>query len=70
MKHRVGPNIDALILMQSGGQVIFEEQRFIDDDMNTLVNCGLLRLSYSSKGSEIYSIIMRDATQFISSIDT
>ena len=69
MKHTVGANTDALILMQGGGQVTFEEQRFIDDDLNTLVNCGLLRLSYGCKGSEIYCIT-RDATKFISIIDT
>ena len=63
MKHRVGPNTDALILMQGGGQVNFEEQRFIDDDLNTLVSYGLLRLSYGSNGSEIYSIT-RDAVNF------
>lgn len=68
MKHRVGPNTDALILMQGGGQVNFEEQRFIDDDLTTLVSYGLLGLSYGSKGSEIYRIT-RDAVQFISSID-
>jgi len=69
MKHRVGPNTDALILMQGGGQVNFEEQRFIDDDLDNLVNFGLLRLSYGSKGSDIYSIT-RDAAKFINSIDT
>ena len=68
MKHRVGPSTDALILMQGGGQINFEEPRFIDDDLNTLVNCGFLRLSYGSKSSEIYSIT-RDATKFIGSID-
>ncbi len=68
LKHRVGPNTDSLILMQGGGQVIFDEQRFIDDDLDTLVNYGLLRLSLSPKGSETYSIT-RDAIKFINSID-
>lgn len=68
MKHKGGPSTDALILMQGGGQINFEEPRFIDDDLNTLINFGLLRLSYGSKGSEIYNIT-RDATKFISNID-
>jgi len=68
IKSRVGATTEALILIQDGGQINFEEPRFIDDDLITLINCGLLWMSYGSQGSEIYNIT-RDATKFISSID-
>lgn len=67
MKFKLGPDTVALNLMQ-GGHIAFKERRFIDDDLDTLVNCRLLRLSYGSQGSEIYSIT-RDAAMFIDNID-
>jgi len=67
MKHTAGGNTDALILMQHGGQINFEEPRFIDDDLSTLVTFGLLRQRYGSKGSEIYCIT-RDAVKLVDNI--
>jgi len=52
-----------------GGQGILEisESRFIEDDLNTLVEFGILRLDYGSKGARKF-IITRQAVQFVSSV--
>ena len=68
LKHTSGAITNALILMQGGGRINFEDPIFINDDLDTLVNYGLLKLRYGPKGSEIYSIT-RDAAKLIDSID-
>jgi hypothetical protein len=43
-----------LIARDGKGQLAYEEQRFLDDDLQTLVDAGLLRLDYNSQGSPLY----------------
>ncbi|AUD78951.1 hypothetical protein CW740_06685 [Kangiella profundi] len=45
----------APILIPSNGELItYEDEQFLHDDLNTLVEHRLLRLDYNSKGSEMY----------------
>lgn len=41
------------------------EQRFVEDDLNTLVEYGLLRHDYNPKGDNIY-IFTRAASRLVS----
>ena len=49
--------------------VQYSEARFIEDDITSLVNAGLITLSKSSKGSITYTIT-RQAIRFIDAIDS
>ena len=46
-----------------------EDQRFLKDDLNTLVELGFLYPRIGSKGSQFYGII-RNADRFINVIDS
>ena len=64
----------------SGGEVVFlrtlspqadlqiEDTRFIDDDLTTLVDFGLLRLRLNSQGSQIFGLT-RNSVKLIEAID-
>ncbi len=49
---------DAYILMDGprGGEIEFHDFRFIEDDLRTLVERGLLRLEIGSKGTRIFYV--------------
>lgn len=51
----------------TGMQFHLDDERFAKDDFNTLVELGLLRLEYSSDGSEIF-YITREAFGLVESI--
>lgn len=44
----------AMFLDGKGGQAAFTEAQFIEDDLQTLVDLGLLRLEYNSQGNPVY----------------
>ena len=45
-----------LMVLEGDSRVInFDDKQFLDDDLLTLVECGLLRLSYNDSGGEIYT---------------
>lgn len=50
----------------AGGNINYTEPRFIEDDLATLVELGLLRLEHNSKGNKIY-IFTREAERFVKS---
>ena len=45
-----------------------KDQRFLNDDLNTLVEFGLLRIRYGSDGTEFYGIT-RYAVEFVEAIE-
>ena len=60
---------DKYILREGGqGEIEYDEPRFIEDDLQTLVKTGLLNLQYTSKGSRKF-IITRPAVAFINEIE-
>lgn len=45
-----------LMVLEGDSRVInFDDKQFLDDDLLTLVECGLLRLSYNDSSGEIYT---------------
>jgi hypothetical protein len=50
-----------------GGQIDIDEQRFVEDDFKTLVELGLLRHDYNSKGSNLY-IFTRQGASLVSEL--
>jgi hypothetical protein len=58
----------SLLLFEGGdGAILFDEPRFIDDDLNVLVESGLLRLDYNSKGERLY-VFTRFAADYLRGI--
>lgn len=61
-------NETAYIFMEgSGGTLEYNDARFIEDDFSKLVELGLLRLEFGSKGAKIYKFT-REASRLVSSI--
>lgn len=60
INYRIGHTLS----LHSGGNIQYNEPRFLEDDLNSLVNLGLLRLRVGSKGTEFYGIT-RNAVKFI-----
>lgn len=58
-----------LFLDGNGGNIEFHEPRFIEDDLKSLVELGLLRHDYNSKGENLY-VFTRAASGLIKSIKT
>jgi hypothetical protein len=56
------------LMLTGGGNIVVKDIRFLDDDLNTLVNLGLLLPRYSSKGSEFFGVT-RNAMKFVEAID-
>ena len=57
------------LMLTSGGSMDVEDQRFLKDDLNTLVELGFLHPRIGSKGSQFYGIT-RNADRFINVIDS
>ena len=55
------------IMEGKGGNIVYEEQRFIEDDLLTLLELGMLRLDHGSKGSRIF-YITRSAVEYLKCI--
>lgn len=47
-----------------GGQIEYEEPRFVEDDILTLLDLGMLRLDYNSKGGRVF-YITRNAVEYL-----
>ena len=47
-----------------GGQLDYEDSRFIEDDLNTLVELGFLRLGHTPKGENKYGFT-RTASEYV-----
>lgn len=70
MEHKTmsgAPN-EYLLIDGAHGKIEYEEPRFMDDDLNTLVQLGLLQLEFGSRGSRRF-LITREAVRFISAIN-
>ena len=57
----------AFLFLDGSGQLEIEEPRFIEDDINTLIDLGLLRHDYTSKGESLY-VYTRAASKLVESI--
>jgi len=55
------------ILDGSGGSIEADDLRFIEDDLKTLVEFGLLRHDYNSSGNNLY-LLTRAASKFVASL--
>jgi hypothetical protein len=47
-------NRGVLLIPSNGNEITYEDEQFLHDDLNTLVEFGLLRLDYNSQGSEMF----------------
>lgn len=56
-----------LIMGGKGGQIAYEDLQFIEDDLSTLVNLGLLNQEYNSKGDPLY-VVTRAAAKFLAAV--
>ena len=65
MAMRFGP----MLHLESGGQIQYTEQRFLNDDLDKLVSLHLLTESLSSSGREKIFRITREAVRFIEAVD-
>jgi hypothetical protein len=54
LKMLSSPHPELLFIDGSQGPVSFSEPQFIEDDLRSLVDVGLLRLDYNSSGSRIF----------------
>lgn len=62
-------NLNQYILLEGGvGTITYNEARFIEDDLDTLVKIGLLRMDVASKGSRRFHIT-RSAVDFVKIVD-
>lgn len=53
-----------LILDGKGGNIEYDEPQFIDDDINTLIDIGLLKVDYNNRGNRLF-VITRAAVKFL-----
>ncbi|MDQ3458825.1 MAG: hypothetical protein M3498_05950 [Deinococcota bacterium] len=58
-----------LIYLDTSGEVEIDDPRFLEDDLRTLVEVGLLRHEYNSEGNNLY-IFTRAASQLLRSADS
>ena len=66
-EHKVlGPDGTSYHLIGGSGQLQIAEPRFMEDDLNTLVELGVLRLDFGSRGTRKF-IITRQAVQLANS---
>jgi hypothetical protein len=56
------------ILGGVGGQIEYDEPQFIEDDLSTLVNLGLLNLDYNDNGNELW-VVTRSAAKLVAAHD-
>lgn len=62
----LGPEGTSYHFIGGSGELQIDEPRFVEDDLNTLVELGILRLDFGSKGTRKF-IITRQAVQLASS---
>ena len=67
MKNTSGSGGD-LYILEGAPNIEYSEQIFIEDDVSSLVNLGLITLTMGSRGNPIYKIT-RQAYRFIDAID-
>lgn len=63
----IGRGPALLIMGGKGGQILYEDLQFIEDDLSTLVNIGLLNQEYNSKGNPLY-VVTRAAAKFLAAV--
>lgn len=70
MEHKItSGEPDEYILMEGAhGRIQYEEPRFLEDDLNSLVQLGLLRLEFASRGSRRF-LVTREAVRFVRAMD-
>lgn len=55
-------------ILEGAPEIQYSESRFIEDDINSLVDTGLINLTIASRGGKVYKIT-RQAIAFINHID-
>ena len=60
----IGGELKLTIVEGSSGNISYTDRRFIEDDLNTLVHIGLLRMDFTKGGIPLY-LITRNAIRFI-----
>jgi hypothetical protein len=60
----IGGELVLHILEGGSGHLTYSDSRFIEDDLNTLLEFGLLRLDHNGRGDRIY-LITRNAVRFV-----
>lgn len=71
MEHKIRSrsNSDKYFLMEGAhGEIEYDEPRFMEDDLQTLVGTGLITLQYTSKGTRQF-LITRSAVSFVNAIE-
>ena len=69
MEHTAMSAPNEYILLEGGkGAIAYTEPQFIEDDLNSLVELGFLRLDFGSKGSRRF-YVTRKASNFVREID-
>ena len=57
-----------ILIKGSQKKITYQEPKFMEDDLNTLVELGFLRLDFGSKGSRLF-YVTRQALRFMKEID-
>jgi hypothetical protein len=65
----ISTNEGTSLMLLQGGCIKFSDERFLSDDLKTLVDLGLLNLGDNKNGDEIYGIT-RNAVKLINLIDS
>lgn len=60
--------MNLLVIDGNGGSIDIAEPRFIEDDLKYMIELGLLRLDYNSKGENLY-IYTRSASQLVNAME-
>ncbi len=67
LEDRVKNRIASLLLLDGSGDIEIQEEKFLKDDLDRLVEVGLLRHDLNDRGYNIY-ILTRNASNFIESL--
>ena len=69
MEHTAMSSPDEYMLLEgAGGKISYTEPQFMEDDLNTLIELGFLRLDYGSGGSRRF-YVTRKALSFVREVD-
>lgn len=67
-KDFTGAPDEYLLIGGAGGAINYDDQRFIKDDLESLVSAGIVRLDFGSKGSRKF-LVTRAAAEFITKLE-
>ena len=67
LEAHMGGVIILQVLNGNGGKVVADDERFLEDDLKTLVEFDLLRHDVNSKGNNLY-LLTRGASEYVASL--